>query len=93
MATRTCSTQPLPRPAYSGVFDAVLSVAEAALFKPDMKVYALATSRFGVAPGDVYFQSSNRWDIAGGKVFGYRTNWINRPACPMNTPTCRPIAF
>jgi len=74
----------------SGIFDAVLSVAECGVFKPDMKVYALATSRFGVAPGDIQFQSSNRWDIAGGKVFGYRTNWINRLAMPDEYPDLPP---
>jgi len=61
-----------------GVFDAVLSVVSAGIFKPSMKVYQLVIDRFGGAPADVSFQSSNRWDIAGAKAFGYTCVWINR---------------
>jgi 2-haloacid dehalogenase len=62
----------------TGRFDAVLTVHEAGVFKPDPAVYRLVTDRFGVAPADVSFQSSNRWDIAGAKAAGFRTVWINR---------------
>jgi 2-haloacid dehalogenase len=61
-----------------GVFDAVLSVVSAGIFKPSMKVYQLVIDRFGGAPADVSFQSSNRWDIAGAKAFGFTCVWINR---------------
>jgi 2-haloacid dehalogenase len=61
-----------------GLFDAVLSVASARIFKPSMQVYQLVIDRFGGAPEDVSFQSSNRWDIAGAKAFGFRCVWINR---------------
>ena len=61
-----------------GLFDAVLSVATAGIFKPSMKVYQLVIDRFGGAPADVSFQSSNRWDIAGAKAFGFTCVWINR---------------
>lgn len=70
----------------SDACDAVISVAEAGLFKPAMKVYALVTERFGVAPERVSFQSSNRWDIAGAKAFGFRTVWINRLRLPDEYP-------
>jgi 2-haloacid dehalogenase len=65
-----------------GLFDAVLSVAPAGIFKPSMKVYQLVIDRFGGAPADVSFQSSNRWDIAGAKAFGFRCTWINRSGAP-----------
>ncbi len=61
-----------------GVFDAVVSVRDAGVFKPDMAVYRLVLDRFGGGADDVSFQSSNRWDIAGAKVFGFRTVWVNR---------------
>ena len=61
-----------------GLFDAVLSVATAGIFKPSMKVYQLVIDRFGGTPADVSFQSSNRWDIAGAKAFGFTCVWINR---------------
>ncbi len=69
-----------------GVFDAVLSVREAGVFKPDMSVYRLVTDKFGCAPGAVSFQSSNRWDIAGARVFGFKTVWINRAGAPDEYP-------
>jgi 2-haloacid dehalogenase len=65
-----------------GLLDDVLSVAAAGIFKPSMKVYQLVIDRFGGAPADVSFQSSNRWDIAGAKAFGFRCTWINRTAAP-----------
>lgn len=60
------------------VLDATLSVEDVGIFKPDPKVYRLAVDRLGVSPGDISFQSSNRWDIAGAVAFGLRCVWINR---------------
>ncbi len=68
------------------MLDDVLSVEAVGIFKPSMKVYAMATERFGVKPGDISFQSSNRWDIAGGNVFGFETTWINRSGRPQEYP-------
>jgi 2-haloacid dehalogenase len=70
----------------TGVFDAVMSVRDAGVFKPDMAVYRLVLDRFGGAPDDVSFQSSNRWDIAGAEVFGFRTVWVNRSGAPDEYP-------
>lgn len=71
-------------------FDAVISVVSAGIFKPSPKVYQLIVGRFGVAPPDVSFQSSNRWDIAGAKAFGFRCVWINRLNSPEEYPDLRP---
>lgn len=60
------------------LLDDVLSIEEVGIYKPDPRVYALASERLGAAPNEVSFQSSNRWDIAGAKSFGFRTTWINR---------------
>ena len=60
------------------VFDALISARVAGTFKPAPKVYALATQAFGVSAGDITFLSSNRWDIAGGKAFGFECIWVNR---------------
>ena len=72
------------------LFDAVLSVKAAGIFKPAPAVYTLATERFGCVPGDISFQSSNRWDIAGAKAFGFHAVWINRTAAPDEYPDLRP---
>jgi 2-haloacid dehalogenase len=73
-----------------GLLDAVITVHEAGVFKPARRVYALATDRFGLAPADISFQSSNRWDIAGAKVFGMRCVWINRTGAPDEYPEMAP---
>ncbi|MDZ4843502.1 MAG: haloacid dehalogenase type II [Hyphomicrobium aestuarii] len=71
---------------FEGLFDAVLSVAEAGVFKPAMPVYALATRFFDCEPSAISFQSSNRWDIAGAHVAGFRTVWVNRTGVPDEYP-------
>ena len=64
------------------LIDATISVDEIGVYKTAPQVYALATARFGLAPGEVSFQSSNRWDIAGAARFGFRTVWVNRTGQP-----------
>jgi 2-haloacid dehalogenase len=65
-----------------GIFDAVLSVASAGTFKPQPAVYRLVLERFGCVPADVMFVSSNRWDVAAAKAFGFNTTWVNRVGGP-----------
>lgn len=62
--------------------DESLSVDALKIFKTAPQAYELVSRRYGVAPRDVSFQSSNRWDIAGAKKFGFRTVWINRLGAP-----------
>lgn len=64
------------------LLDAVLSVHPLRCFKPDARVYALATTRFGCAPGEVAFISSNAWDAYGAMRFGFQVFWVNRAAGP-----------
>jgi len=73
-----------------GVFDAVISVVSAGIFKPSARVYQLITGRFGGSPVDVSFQSSNRWDIAGAKAFGFHCVWVNRTGAPDEYPDLPP---
>lgn len=65
-----------------GMFDAVVSVASATTFKPSPRVYRLMTDLFACAPEEIAFHSSNRWDIAGAKAFGFHCTWINRTSQP-----------
>ena len=46
------------------------------------EVYALATEQFKIAPGEVVFVSSNRWDVMGAAAFGFPTAWVNRTKMP-----------
>jgi 2-haloacid dehalogenase len=64
------------------LLDAVLSVESVGVFKPDPRVYRLATDRFGVQPDEVAFVSSNPWDAFGAAAFGFRVFWINRHHVP-----------
>jgi 2-haloacid dehalogenase len=64
------------------LLDESLSVESVGAFKTDPRVYALVEQRYGLAPEQVSFQSSNRWDVAGAAKFGFRAVWINRAGAP-----------
>lgn len=64
------------------LLDAVLSVEDVGVFKPDPRVYALMTRRFGLDPAQVAFVSSNAWDAQGAAAFGARVFWCNRKGQP-----------
>jgi 2-haloacid dehalogenase len=66
----------------AGLLDGVLSVEAVRAYKPRPQVYALVTDRFGITPDEVFFVSSNRWDIMGAASFGFRPLWINRNRLP-----------
>jgi 2-haloacid dehalogenase len=71
-------------------FDAVISVDPLRRYKPDPAVYRLVETRMELAPEDVFFQSSNAWDVAGASAFGFRTCWINRAGLPVEYPDMPP---
>src|SRR6266852_3580753 len=60
------------------LLDAVLSVEEVGIYKPDPRVYQLAVSRLDVAAHEICFVSSNSWDAYAAKAFGMRVAWCNR---------------
>ena len=62
------------------LLDAVISVEEVGVFKPDPRVYQRALDRLGVAAAEVSFQSSNAWDAYAASAFGMRVVWCNRYA-------------
>ena len=63
--------------------DGILSVDAAGIFKPSPRVYQLAVDRLQLPPADIGFVSSNGWDAAGAKAFGFTTFWINRYGLPV----------
>jgi 2-haloacid dehalogenase len=64
---------------HSGLkFDAVLSVDAAKVFKPAPQAYQVALAHFGVPKERIGFVTSNFWDAAGAKSFGFTVYWINR---------------
>jgi len=63
--------------------DGVMSVDEVDAYKPDPRVYRLAADRLRLEPSRVGFVSSNGWDAAGAKAFGFTVFWINRAGAPV----------
>ncbi len=68
----------------AGMLDDVLSVEDVGVFKPHASVYDLVGKRFGTAPEEVLFVSSNGWDAACAAGYGFRTVWVNRAGEPMD---------
>jgi 2-haloacid dehalogenase len=66
---------------YAGVrqkFDELLSVDDVAVYKPHPDTYRLVTDRLDVSRSEVAFVTSNYFDVAGAKAFGFNVFWINR---------------
>ena len=59
-------------------------------FKPHPAVYALGPARLGLARDTIGFVSSNAWDVAGAKAFGFRVVWVNRLGAPLDELGVRP---
>jgi 2-haloacid dehalogenase len=70
----------------------VMSVHPAKKFKPHPNVYRLVEDRLGVPRSLVGFVSSNGWDAAGARAFGFQTFWVNRAGHPVERLGVRPDA-
>jgi 2-haloacid dehalogenase len=73
--------------------DAILSVDAAGIYKPSPRVYRLAADHLGRQPSRIGFVSSNGWDVAGGKAFGFTAIWVNRAGAPVERLGPRPDAI
>jgi 2-haloacid dehalogenase len=62
---------------------AVISVDEVRTFKPHPAVYALGAARLALSRETIGFVSSNGWDVAGAKAFGFSVVWVNRQGAPL----------
>jgi 2-haloacid dehalogenase len=63
-------------------FQAILSVDAVRVYKPAPAVYALGPARLGLPREALGFVSSNAWDVAGAKAFGFQVAWVNRQGAP-----------
>ena len=59
-------------------FTEIISVDRVKTYKPSPRVYALGPEILHVPVGEILFVSSNSWDAAGAKAFGYQVCWCNR---------------
>jgi 2-haloacid dehalogenase len=64
------------------LIDEVLSVEEVGVFKPDPRVYRLATRQFGCPPDRLVFVSANAWDAQAAHAFSMRVVRVNRAGAP-----------
>ena len=60
----------------------VISVDAVKTYKPSPQVYALGPKAVGIPAAELLFVSSNAWDVAGAKAFGYQVAWCNRTGAP-----------
>ncbi|WP_371156711.1 haloacid dehalogenase type II [Jannaschia sp. 2305UL9-9] len=66
------------------LLDHVLSVESVGIYKPSSKVYDMVGRAFGCEAGNVLFVSSNGWDAAAAKGYGFRVAWVNRTGQPVD---------
>ncbi len=60
------------------LLDEILSVDDLQTYKPNPVVYQHAVNRLTTPKEEILFVSSNGWDVAGAKAFGFQVAWINR---------------
>ncbi len=65
-------------------FEEIISVERVRTYKPSPKVYALGPEVLGIPASEILFVSSNAWDAAGAKAYGYRVCWCNRSGAQMD---------
>lgn len=75
----------------SDLLDDQFSVDDLQIFKTDPETYKMVTNKYSIAPEEVAFQSSNRWDIAGATAFGFKCHWINRTKQPNEYEDLAPV--
>ncbi|WP_198370017.1 haloacid dehalogenase type II [Roseomonas rosulenta] len=64
------------------LIDEVLSVEEVGVFKPDPRVYRLATRQYGCPPDRLVFVSANAWDAQAAHAFNMRVVRVKRAEAP-----------
>ena len=60
------------------LFDDIISIEEARIYKPDPKVYDIPVNKYKVKKAEITFLSANTWDVSGGGNYGYNSIWVNR---------------
>jgi 2-haloacid dehalogenase len=65
-----------------GTFSHVISVDDVKMYKPSAAAYQLAVKKMGVEARSIGFVSSNFFDVAGARAFGFRSHWVNRSGTP-----------
>lgn len=75
---------------FESYFSAIISADRVKIYKPSPRVYALGTEALQLPAREILFVSSNAWDAAGAKAFGYRVCWCNRSGAEPEELNCTP---
>ncbi|MGN0143821.1 MAG: haloacid dehalogenase type II [Clostridium sp.] len=62
----------------NSLINSCLSVDNLKIYKPHPSVYNLILEKYDLNKNEILFVSSNSWDVAGAKSFGFNVSWINR---------------
>jgi len=65
-------------------FRRIMSAASVELYKPSPRVYQLALKHMHLKKSEILFVSSNSFDVAGAKNFGFKVCWITRTGIPLD---------
>ena len=60
------------------LIDSCFSAHHLKIYKPHPTVYNLVLEEYDLNKNEILFVSSNSWDVAGAKSFGFNVSWINR---------------
>jgi 2-haloacid dehalogenase len=71
-------------------FAEIISVERVKTYKPSPRVYELGTEILSLPASEILFISSNSWDVAGAKAYGYKVCWCNRSGAEMEHLGCDP---
>ncbi len=70
--------------ALESYFSTIISADQVRTYKPSPQVYQLGPDALGLPAEEILFVSSNAWDAAGAKAFGYGVCWCNRTGRAMD---------
>jgi len=65
-------------------FDAVISVQDVGVFKPNPQVYRYAARTLRAEPHELMMVSCHSFDVVGARVSGYRGAYVNRYDLPFD---------
>jgi 2-haloacid dehalogenase len=80
----------LSRAGIRDAFEALLSVEDAAVWKPAAAAYRYVADTCGTDPGDLLMVAVHPWDLHGAARAGLRTAWLDRDGAPYPSYCARP---
>ncbi len=70
--------------------DDIISVDDYKVYKPKPDAYDLVAKKLDFDKEEILFISSNGWDVAGSKAYGFTVGWLNRFGRPFDRLGIKP---